>query len=68
MDEPLPGGRAGNLFEPVPGSYGAHGRFDREARGRSLQLWLNLHRRAVLVGVLGAAAGLAILLRLLAGS
>ena len=34
-DEALPGGRAGNLFEPVPGRFGAHGRFDRGDVGRS---------------------------------
>ena len=43
-EEPLVGGRAGNLFSPVPGSFGAHGRFDRVAHGQSVQLWLNLNR------------------------
>src|SRR5436190_10333723 len=42
--EPLPGGGPGNLFEPVLGSFGAHGEFDRLARGRSLQAWASRHR------------------------
>jgi hypothetical protein len=33
-----------NLFEPVQGNWGAHGRFDAQARGRSIQLWTNRHR------------------------
>jgi hypothetical protein len=46
-----------NLYEPVTGDHGAHGRFDKEARSGSLQLWTDLHRDA-LIGVLlcGAAA------------
>src|SRR5437763_6239614 len=30
-DEPVPAGRPDNLFEPVPGDHGAHGRFDARA-------------------------------------
>ena len=65
MEEPLPGGRAGNLFAPVPGSFAAHGRFDRQARRRSLQLWLNLHRAWILPAVLGASAVVLLFLRVL---
>jgi NAD(P)-dependent dehydrogenase (short-subunit alcohol dehydrogenase family) len=36
--------RAGNLFEPVPGSQAAHGRFDRHARASALQPWLSQYR------------------------
>ena len=61
--EPVPGGRAGNLFEPVSGPFGAHGRFDPEASGRSFQLWANLHRRAILAVSLAAAAGVLLLLK-----
>jgi short-subunit dehydrogenase len=67
-EEPLPGGRDGNLFQPVPGDFGAHGRFDRRARRRSLQLWTNLHRRAILAAVLGVAAGAFLLVRILGHS
>ena len=34
-----------NLFEPVGGDHGAHGRFDDRAFGFSPQLWTDLHRR-----------------------
>jgi NAD(P)-dependent dehydrogenase (short-subunit alcohol dehydrogenase family) len=47
-DEPLDGERPGNLFDPVPGDYGAHGRFDDEARWRSLLLDVNLWGRRLL--------------------
>ena len=39
-DEPVSPDRPDNLFEPVPGDHGAHGRFDDQAKGRSLHLWL----------------------------
>ncbi|HEV2856450.1 MAG TPA: SDR family oxidoreductase [Thermoanaerobaculia bacterium] len=47
--------RADNLWEPVPGDPGAHGTFDERAKGRSLQLWANLHRGwlALGIGILG---------------
>jgi hypothetical protein len=57
-DEPLPGGRDGNLFAPLPGDHGAHGRFG-DARRRSVQLTLSKHRRALAgagIAVAGAAA------------
>lgn len=63
MDEPLPGGREGNLFAPVAGSIGAHGRFDRQARPRSWQLWLDLHRRWLLPALVGASALILLMLR-----
>ena len=43
-----------NLFEPLPGDPGAHGRFDDKARESTVWTWLRLHR-----GLLGAGAGLA---------
>lgn len=33
-----------NLWKPVPGNYGAHGRFDDRAAEFSIQLWVNTHR------------------------
>ena len=47
----------GNLFEPVAGAFGAHGRFDATARGRS---WLvfNSRQRAVAWG--GATVAIAV--------
>ncbi len=45
-----------NLYEPVGGDHGAHGRFDDRAINFSPQLWTDLHRSWI-IGV-GAAAGL----------
>ena len=42
--EPVSPGRRDNLFEPVAGDHGAHGRFDAIARARSSQLWATVHR------------------------
>jgi NAD(P)-dependent dehydrogenase (short-subunit alcohol dehydrogenase family) len=59
-EEPVAPGRPDNLFEPVPGDHGAHGRFDSRARRRSLQFAATRHRRALgLAGLLLAAAGVA---------
>jgi NAD(P)-dependent dehydrogenase (short-subunit alcohol dehydrogenase family) len=57
IDEPVPPGRPENLFDPVPGDFAAHGRFDDRAKARSAQLWLTKHRRWLAVGVLAALAG-----------
>jgi NAD(P)-dependent dehydrogenase (short-subunit alcohol dehydrogenase family) len=43
-----------NLFEPMPGDPGAHGRFDDQARESTAWTWIRLHR-----ALLGAGAGLA---------
>src|ERR1051326_9024338 len=37
--DPVEPARPDNLFAAVPGPHGAHGRFDRNARGYSLELW-----------------------------
>jgi NAD(P)-dependent dehydrogenase (short-subunit alcohol dehydrogenase family) len=42
--EPLPSHRPDNLFAPVPGDHGTHGRFDQRAKPWSGQLWANMHR------------------------
>ncbi len=55
-DEPLPPGRRDNLYDPVPGDHGAHGRFDAQAKGFSLHLWLNLRRGLVALVALGVMA------------
>ena len=56
--EPIEPYRRDNLFEPVPGDPGAHGRFDDEATGQSLQMLLNRHRNlAALVGGALVAGG-----------
>ncbi|HEX2270210.1 MAG TPA: SDR family oxidoreductase [Pyrinomonadaceae bacterium] len=56
-DEPVEPDRQDNLWQPLPGDYGAHGTFDREAIEFSPQLWANTNRKWVaLIG--GAVAGL----------
>jgi NAD(P)-dependent dehydrogenase (short-subunit alcohol dehydrogenase family) len=50
-NEPLPAVRPDNLYAPVPGDHGAHGRFDALAHSSSAQWWANTHR-----GLLIAAA------------
>jgi len=63
-DEPVNGDRPDNLFAPVEGDRGAHGRFEANSRTRSPLLWLGKHRRALGaaalagVGAVAAAAGL----------
>lgn len=56
--EPENPNRPDNLWETVPGLYRAHGRFDRDAYGSSLQLIAAEHRRGLALAGL-AAAGLA---------
>jgi hypothetical protein len=46
-DEPAERNRPDNLFEPLPGDRGAHGRFDRQAHPRSVQFWATRHRRVL---------------------
>ena len=55
--EPEDPQRPDNLFEPVPGDHGTHGRFDRRARSRSVQLWATTRGRWLSVG--GLLAGVA---------
>jgi NADP-dependent 3-hydroxy acid dehydrogenase YdfG len=56
-DTPIdPDARADNLFSPPPGDRGAHGMFDGKAHGRSPQLWMAEHRRALGGAVATAAA------------
>ena len=46
-NEPLPDNAPNNLFEAVPGPYGAHGRFDQQARDHSWEAFISRHRNAV---------------------
>lgn len=45
-DEALSPNAPANLFEPVPGNYGAHGRFDRRSRSGSWEMFTDRHRTA----------------------
>ncbi len=58
-DEPSPPDAPNNLFEPVPGPYGAHGRFDAKARTWSWEVFTSYHRNAMWAAVaVGAVLGL----------
>ena len=52
-DELKPTDSPDNLFEPLRGDPGPHGRFNSEARGSTAWTWLRLHR-----GVIGAGLAL----------
>ncbi len=52
-DKRLPADAPANLFEPVPGDYGAHGRFDSVARTASWEMYTDRHRTAFYAGAAG---------------
>ena len=58
---PVARDRRDNLFEPVRGDPGAHGRFDAVARPTSLVAWLAMHRPQAAVAL---TAGVALALAL----
>ncbi|GGC11754.1 short-chain dehydrogenase [Novosphingobium endophyticum] len=62
---PIEADRQDNLFDPVPGDFAAHGRFDDRAHETSWQMGLNRHRAAVADGFAAGtlAAGMDWLLR-----
>lgn len=63
-DQPVNSHSPDNLFEPAPGDFAAHGRFDGRARSHSPQLWASKHRRwLTTAGAAAAAAAAALLLR-----
>jgi len=55
-DEDKPLDAPDNLFSPLPGDPGAHGRFDDQSRGSTLWTSLRLRRWLVGAAVVGAAA------------
>ncbi|HEY7159633.1 MAG TPA: short-chain dehydrogenase, partial [Acidobacteriota bacterium] len=57
-DEPEDPNRPDNLWNPLPGDHGAHGRFDHRAHRFSPQLWVNTHRSLLFLS--GAAIALAV--------
>ena len=57
--EPADPAAPNNLFEPVPGDYGARGRFDNRARAHSMALWASMHKHSLLAGA--GMLGLALL-------
>jgi short-subunit dehydrogenase len=61
--EPADPNAPNNLYEPVSGDPGAHGRFDKRAHGFSPQLWTDMHRDWIAGGLLlGVAAVIGTLL------
>ena len=57
--EPVAADAPNNLFQPVPGNYAAHGRFDKRARSRSWEVFTSRHRNAMWATVaVGALVGL----------
>jgi hypothetical protein len=61
QQEPTPDNphRPDNLFQPVAGDHGAHGRFDAGARTASPLLWATKHRAQMAGALAIAAAGAA---------
>ncbi|BBC72590.1 short-chain dehydrogenase [Altererythrobacter sp. B11] len=58
--QPVSPDRRDNLYEPVPGDHGAHGRFDATARTVSPLFWMSRHRTALSLATLATVgAGLA---------
>jgi NAD(P)-dependent dehydrogenase (short-subunit alcohol dehydrogenase family) len=53
--QPIDPNRPNNLYDPLPGDHGAHGKFDDGARTVSLQLWANQHRGWLAAAGLGVA-------------
>jgi short-subunit dehydrogenase len=49
--EPVALDAAGNLFKPVPGDVGAHGRFGQDARDAGWEMATSRHRDAIMIGV-----------------
>jgi NAD(P)-dependent dehydrogenase (short-subunit alcohol dehydrogenase family) len=49
--EPADPAAPNNLFQPVPGDYGARGRFDNRAQPHSVALWASMHKSSLLAGV-----------------
>ncbi|HEV7349957.1 SDR family oxidoreductase [Telluribacter sp.] len=54
-DEPKDPNRKNNLYEPLPGDYGAHGDFDAQSWDFSPQVWAATHK-AVVWGALASVA------------
>jgi hypothetical protein len=57
--DPLSPGRRDNLFEPLPGDFGAHGVFDKEAMNAAGRNWIGAHKGTTLIAgatVFGALA------------
>jgi len=54
--EPEDPTRPDNLWKPVEGDHGAHGTFDNGSRQRSVELWADINRRWLALGLAGLAS------------
>ncbi len=50
-DEPEDPQRPNNLWQPIPGDHGAHGRFDKAAKNSSLVTWISLHKQNIAASI-----------------
>lgn len=64
-DEPEDPTRPNNLWMPVAGDHGAHGRFDARAQRGSLQVWASQHRQELMMVTSMAAFALGVTMRAL---
>ena len=55
-DEPRDPDSPDNLWQPLPGDHGAHGRFDDQAQAKSWQLWATTHRSWLALASAGVAS------------
>src|SRR3954471_17850792 len=58
--DPIEPYRRDNVFAPIRGDRGAHGRFDDESRAFSLELWTRVRRGFVAGGIAAAALALSV--------
>lgn len=58
-EQRLPDNAPSNLFDTVPGPYGAHGRFDQRARNHSWEVFTSRHRNAMWASIAVGALFLA---------
>lgn len=63
-DEPAGADRLDNLFEPAPGLFGAHGRFDSKAKNSSSIGWMGRHQVvSAALGVLASVITVGLLMK-----
>jgi short-subunit dehydrogenase len=62
-EKPVAPDRGNNLYEPVPGDRGAHGRFDAQARTSSPQLWMTMNRGIIGLSAIAVGVGAILLSR-----
>jgi short-subunit dehydrogenase len=65
LEQPADPRRPSNLWSPVRGDHGAHGRFNEIARPRSVRLWAAMNRGLISFGAAAVAVGALLGLRTL---